>query len=1047
MPCDTTLKWGDNRIIKVKQYGVVKIRLQPLNIPVTLERVLFVPEFKINLLSQGVLVRKGVTVVSKLPRAILYNRNKVLTYGEYKGNLTLIYTESESAYNVMEKAANTSYDVEKDTARSDTPTTTIWHQRMGHIGQPALKTLENATIGAKISTKIDLSCDTCETCIQAKATVKVSRNKPHQAEFYLEKIHSDICGPISPLTWTKKKYFTSFIDDFSRFADAELLSSKDQVFQAYKTWQTREENQTGSKIRIFHSDNAREYKSLDFQNLHSEKGVKGTYSAPYTPHQNGIAERFNRTIMEKVRAMLLEARLPKMYWGEALSAALYLYNRTPNSSIGFKTPYEAKTGEKPDISNIRIWGSIAYRVMPKEGQKKLANRAKRYILVGYNSGQYKLADPDTRKTIIVPDAKIIEGKYLYNSQTEDPINIETEEEDNNAQHNYVQPDKPREPMNNKGIEELVEDDGQLVENHDQPSDQLVQDLESDQLAPINFPNLRLVNHSGPQEFDYSDLISQLQSYADNDVIMETAMATIEGPNTYKAAINDKNAPKWLKAMQIELDELARQNTWDLVPLPPGKNVIPGRWVLAIKDIEPEPIYKARWVAKGFHQRPGEDFNETYANTVNPVVYRLILAFAALSGWEIHQWDVKSAFPNANLTEEVYVKQPTGFEQEGKEHLVCLLNKALYGLKQSAREWEHCLRALLKEIGIIYMPIDQSVYYSTEGIPIILITHVDDILALSPSVSRVSEVYNLLHSKITLKNMGEANTFLGIQILRDKKRKTITLHQSKYTQRILQKYRPNYTPRKVASEAVPILQGQKVDKFGGEQTPELITQYQQQIGAILYLTTKTRPDIAYATGLLSRYMSNPGPEHFKVLDKLWKYLATNPEYGLHYHSESPELAGYCDSDWGGDLETRRSTTGFIYLFRGTPLSWNSKLQKTTALSSCEAEYMALKEAIKEQEYLKAIGNALPFFPTLLNPELLYTDSQSAIQLANNPGHHYRTKHIDIQYHFVRQKVQEKDCNLVYVPTEQQLADFLTKAIPALKWKAFIQGIGLIKINEL
>ena len=167
-------------------------------------------------------------------------------------------------------------------------------------------------------------------------------------------------------------------------------------------------------------------------------------------------------------------------------------------------------------------------------------------------------------------------------------------------------------------------------------------------------------------------------------------------------------------------------------------------------------------------------------------------------------------------------------------------------------------------------------------------------------------------------------------------------------------------------------GHRISPYEEQQNPELINQYQQEIRSILYLTTKTRPDIAYAIGLLSRYMANPGPEHFAALDKLWKYLASYPKQGLFYHSE-PELLGYCDSDWGGDTGTRRSTTGYIYLFRGSPLAWGSKLQKTVALSSCEAEYMALKEAIKEQQYITAISTSIPFFTGIEHPENLYTNS--------------------------------------------------------------------------
>lgn len=904
---------------------------------------------------------------------------------------------------------------------------------MGHIGQNALEALPKATTGGNASPE-GLKCKDCETCIQAKATVKVSRQSPERSTEYLEKVYSDICGPISPETWTKKRYFTTFIDDKSRFAEVALLRTKDQVFEEYKTWQVREERQTGLRVKRLHTDNAREYKSQDFQNHHREQGVLGTYTAPYTPAQNGVGERINRTIIEKVRSMLIGAKLPKAYWGEAVLAATYLYNRTLNSSIGFKTPYEAKTGRIPDISNIRTWGSVAYRVMPEIGRKKLDPKAKAYILVGYGSNQYKLLDPSTRKTIWCRDAYIVEGRYLNDKDQSDQLIIQESEEPIVGIGDLygVQPGDTSPPLS---IDQLAEPSTgnreQLVNEH--PNSESTENDREQLDESKNSPNT------------YNDLISQLQQYVDNDVTMETAIPAIHSPATYREAISSQKAAKWIKAMETELNELNRHKTWELVPLPPGRQAIPGRWVYAIKPTEPEPTFKARWVAKGFRQQPGLDFNETYANTVNPVVYRLVLALAALEDWEIHQWDVKSAFPNADIREEIYVKQPTGFEAKGREQLVCRLYKALYGLKQSAREWEITLREALSALDLRPTQIDQSVYLSVKGAPIILITHVDDILAISPKKARISEIYNRLNNRFILKDLGEAKTFLGIELLRDRPNRSIRLHQTTYTRRILEKYQPKLKPLRASERAIPMSVGQEIGPYDQQQSPELINQYQQEIGSILYLTTKTRPDIAYVTGVLSRYMANPGPEHFQALEKLWKYLAAQPDLGLNYHSQSPRLVGYCDSDWGGDKGNRRSTTGYIYLFRGTPISWSSKLQKTVALSSCEAEYMALKEAIKEQQYLKAIGTSIPFLPGLLHPEDLYTDSQSAISLAKNPGHHQRTKHIDIQYHYVREQVQLGATSLIYVPTGEQLADYLTKPTAATKWIDFIQNIGLQGLN--
>lgn len=211
-------------------------------------------------------------------------------------------------------------------------------------------------------------------------------------------------------------------------------------------------------------------------------------------------------------------------------------------------------------------------------------------------------------------------------------------------------------------------------------------------------------------------------------------------------------------------------------------------------------------------------------------------------------------------------------------------------------------------------------------------------------------------------------------------------------------------------------------------------------------TKTRPDLAYPIGLCARYMANPGIEHQKALAKIWKYLSHTSDLSLNYHSESPSITTYCDSDWGGDLATRRSTTGYISLYRGGAITWNSRLQRTVALSSCEAEFMALKEAIKEQLYITSVLLEIkPLIGQEISANIVYTDSQSAIDLAKNPLYHHRTKHIDIQYHFVREKFQEGISKLTYIPTGDQLADGLTKSIDQQKWLKLIEAIGLQKLT--
>ena len=413
--CNTTLNWGNAGSIQAKGVGTIRLRFLSTGRTATISDCLYLPQLGLNLLSLGQLINKGVSLKSDQKGSTLAIDGDVIAEGSYQGNLTYFQT--------------TAID---QTLLAATPN--IWHERMGHIGQKALIALPNKTKGCQVTGK---ALPICETCIQAKATTKVSREAINRATQYLETIHSDIWGPVKPLTWSKGRYFISFIDDSTRWAEVAPITSKENVYNEFINWLTREENQSGLKLKRFHSDNAKEYKSQQFRDTFQQKGVLNTYSAPYAHEQNGLAEIFNRTILSKVRAMLVQSGLSHRYWGEALMSAVYIYNRTPHSSLqGFITPYEARFGKQPDISGIRTWGSKAYKREPLEGLNKLSPRAKLGILIGYGPNQYKIADPSTHKISWVRDAYIIENEYLPSStdqQLEEDIDQDPEPVTNLAQ--------------------------------------------------------------------------------------------------------------------------------------------------------------------------------------------------------------------------------------------------------------------------------------------------------------------------------------------------------------------------------------------------------------------------------------------------------------------------------------------------------------------------------------------------------------------------------------------------------------------------------------
>lgn len=417
---------------------------------------------------------------------------------------------------------------------------------------------------------------------------------------------------------------------------------------------------------------------------------------------------------------------------------------------------------------------------------------------------------------------------------------------------------------------------------------------------------------------------------------------------------------------------------------------------------------------------------------------MLLYLAAYHNWEIVQWDFKNAFTHADIDKELYVEQPEGVTAIPNK--VYKLNKALYGLKQSPRIWYNHLANNLKKEGFYPIFADQAVF-KNDTLGIIIICHVDDLLVFGPNIEQINKIQTKLGKDLELTNLGPVSYFLGMEITRDRKNKVIKLNQKNYTQNILQRFnKQNLNP-----VSTPGIIGLKMEKNTEQASPKDIKQYQQEVGSLIYLSTKTRPDIAYNVNTCARFMSNPNKIHYQALNQIWKYLNYTPTLGITYSGQSePYILGYCDSDWGGDIIGRKSTSAYYFSFGRSPISWASQLQKTVALSSCEAEYMALKEAVKEYLYLISVIKQL----NIENKEKfhLFTDSLSAIELANNPEHHAKTKHIDIQYHFVREHVTNNTIQLSHISTKEQLADMLTKALSGPTFKNLVRQMNLLPMDK-
>ena len=504
------------------------------------------------------------------------------------------------------------------------------------------------------------------------------------------------------------------------------------------------------------------------------------------------------------------------------------------------------------------------------------------------------------------------------------------------------------------------------------------------------------------------------------------------PSSYEEAANQQ---VWREAMVEEYSSIIKNDVWEIVPRPEGKSIVTSRWLYKIKHAADGNIekYKARFVARGFSQIEGVDYEETFAPVARYTSIQSIISIVAEMGWSIHQMDVKTAFLNGIIQEEVYIEQPQGFEQRERETHVCRLKKALYGLKQAPCAWYSRIDTYLQEMGFNKSDADPNLYYIVVGAdPIILVLYVDD-LFITRAERLIENCKKDLASEFEMKDIGLMHYFLGLEVWQEQGH--IFLGQGKYTVNILSRFhmgdcRPMPTPMITNWKKLHASDSELVDP----------TLYRQLIGSLMYLVN-TRPNICFAVNTLSQFMVEPRRVHWVAAKHVLRYLQGTVDYGLDYRQgDGVRLAGYTDSDWAGSASDRKSTSRCCFVLGSAIVSWFSQKQKSVALSSSEAEYMAASQASCEAIWLRKMLVGL--FGQELRPTMIFCDNQSCIKLMENPVFHDRSKHIEIRYHFIRDCVQWGAVKLEYISTEEQVADILTKSLPRGKHVYFRDKMGVV-----
>lgn len=456
-------------------------------------------------------------------------------------------------------------------------------------------------------------------------------------------------------------------------------------------------------------------------------------------------------------------------------------------------------------------------------------------------------------------------------------------------------------------------------------------------------------------------------------------------------------------------------------------------------------YKARLVTQGFSQIPGVDYGATFTPVLKTASLRLIVAFACKNDWELHSFDATRAFLWGVLKEEIYMRQPKGFEEGDWQVMVWRMLRTIYGLKQSAMEWYEQVREVMTELGFTRCPVDYAIFLfdsSASGIRIICIIgfHVDDGMGTSNSPAFLAWVKQKIHQRFGIKDMGPITKFIGIQFERNRSSRQLWMHQGEYITYLLEEYHLlDCNPIRLPLDSHHPF-GKPDDVH--ETIPNLPTLFRKLIGELLYLAICTRPDISYAVNSLAQHNSKPHPSHYAAAKRLLCYLSGTITLCLHYGGANVNdgLHAYCNADWASCPADRLSISGYVWFYAGGIIAHVSKKQTTHALSSTEAEYMAVTHVIQEGLWIKSLIISLHIH--LPFPIMIYMDNTGAISLSTKACNHIRSKHIDVRYHFIREHIERGTFLLKWLPSHRNTADIFTKALPRPLFEKHLPGLQLV-----
>lgn len=905
----------------------------------------------------------------------------------------------------------------------------LYHERWGHQDKQHVKNMLERELGIKVK----LEKEVCEPCMYGKSHrlsfgTRIKATKPG------ELISTDVCGPFAE-SFAKKRYLVVFKDSYTKFRYGFVVKKKSEVANVLKEMLAHAKKQ-GHSIKELLSDNGGEFDNEEIKFFLKKEGITQRLTAPYTPEQNGGSERENRTIVEMARTFKysnMDITFPEAIWAELVNSAVYILNRTGKSSEKDVTPYKLWMGKKPRIKHLRIIGSTCYIHVPIQKRKKMDVKAIKGYLVGYDGDErYRLYVKEDHKVVLSRDVQFKEKLNDFEEKVRLPkIISEREYGEAQCEEKHEEVSTQTDIRNNEESETKNDIVIQNEEKHEEVSTQT--EIRNNEESETK--NDIVIKDEKRQCLRDHSLISRPKFLNDFVMTAEEFINVTENPETFEDVLSSKQSAEWIKAMDSEIESLKENKTWKLILLPKGTKAIPCKWVFRLKLNSDGSIdkYKARLVVKGFRQKYGIDYCQTFSPVAKMGTIRSILSIAANEQMHLAQFDVSTAFLYGELEETIYMKQPEGYD-DGTEK-VCELEKSLYGLKQAPRCWNKRFGGFLLKLGFKASNADPCLFIKEEnGKKLILGLYVDDGLVAATDQRDLEVFLENLRGEFKIVSK-KAVYFLGLEI--DQQDGNIKISQKAYAKKILERF--NFT--ECNNVSTPMLKSPETLKAGKDEVQKHTFPYRQAVGALMYLMLGTRPDLAYSVGFLSRTLENSTLEDVARVKRVFRYIAGTIDLGIIYRSNASKgiLECFSDADFGGCTKTGRSTSGVVVTYAGGVISWMSQRQAMVATSTTEAEIVAANEATKEVIWLSRLFEEIV---ELKHVPVLQVDNSAAVRLAQNPEFHRRTKHIGIKHFFIREKVAEGKLGIQQISTEEQVADIMTKPLSRIRLNILCNQMGLL-----